>query len=70
MRYRAFNEGKTLAQIVRELLDEKRLFLADKETKRKSLAYQKIGELVGSLKTGPKDLSINHDQCLAKDFAK
>ncbi|MFH1840611.1 MAG: CopG family transcriptional regulator [Candidatus Shapirobacteria bacterium] len=62
LRYRAFSEGKTMAQIVRELVDEKR---------SSPSAYPKIWRLVGSIKSKLlKDLSVNHDRYLAKDFTR
>ena len=61
----AAEENKSLAEMLREGVDELREKRARKKRQQYSTAYKEILGLAGKGKKGPGDVSVNHDKYLA-----
>lgn len=66
LRHRAVSEGKSLAQIVREIVDVVRLQKQKNLEETQQKIYKQILGLAGKGKKGPSDASVNHDKYLAE----
>ena len=66
LKQKAFEENKSIAQVVRETLDVVKKLQTSRPSNKKQLALKRLLRHVGSIKNGPKDLSINHDKYLGK----
>lgn len=62
----AIEENSSIAEIVRNTIDEFRGKRRQQESSRKKKAYQDLLRLAGSISGGPKDVSINHDKYLGE----
>lgn len=70
LKQRAAKENKSVARVVREALDKARKVQEKTEAERKRKAYKNLLKLVGSIKTGPADVSRNHDKYLGEALYK
>lgn len=62
----AMEDNSSIAEIVRRSIDEVRSKRQKLEFNRKQKARQNLLKLAGSIKGGPKDVSINHDKYLGE----
>ena len=66
LRHQAASEGKSLARIIREIVDVVRLQKQKNLEQTQQKIYKQILDLSGKGKKGPADVSINHDKYLAE----
>lgn len=70
LKEKAYSEGKSIAQVVREVLDTVRSEHGTTLKKRKQIAYKKTQRIIGKGTKGPKDVSVHHDKYLGKALYK
>lgn len=63
---KAKGEGRSIAEVVRQTIDEAREKQQKKEQQQKKIAFRELIKLSGSIKGGLVDLSINHDKYLGE----